>query len=52
MPMAGVKIGDCGKKIGCDNIDNGFIGFSNVRIPRDNLLDKLSEVTDKGEFKT
>ena len=50
MLMPGVTIGDCGKKVGCDVIDNGFLMFNSVRIPRENLLDKLSNINDKGEF--
>ena len=50
MPLPGIIIGDCGKKIGCDAIDNGFLLFNNVRIPRENLLNRLSSVNSKGEF--
>lgn len=50
MPLPGVIIGDCGKKVGCDAIDNGFLLFDHVRIPRDNLLNKLSTVNKNGEF--
>ena len=30
----GVDIGDCGAKMGRNGIDNGWMTFSNVRIPR------------------
>jgi acyl-CoA oxidase len=43
-------LGDCGAKIGLDAIDNGFIIFKNVSIPRENLLNKLSNVTPDGVF--
>lgn len=46
----GVRIGDCGPKIGLNNIDNGFIHFNNVRIPRENLLDRISQVSEEGNF--
>ena len=49
-PEPGVVLGDCGKKIGLDGIDNGFIILQNVRIPRENLLNKFSDVTEAGEF--
>ena len=52
MPLSGVTLGDCGKKIGMDGIDNGFIIFNNVRIPKDNLLNKLSNVSEDGKFQT
>lgn len=50
-PMPGVTLGDCGPKIGLNGIDNGFIIFRDVRVPRDALLDRLSGVTEEGEFK-
>lgn len=51
-PMAGVIIGDCGAKNGCNAIDNGFLIMKNCRIPRDNLLDKYSKVMSDGTFIT
>lgn len=48
LPMTGITIGDCGPKMGLDSIDNGFIMFRNVRIPKKNILNKLSDVTDSG----
>mmetsp|Transcript_12778 Transcript_12778/g.14575 ORF Transcript_12778/g.14575 Transcript_12778/m.14575 type:complete len:203 (+) Transcript_12778:214-822(+) len=33
-------------------MDNGWIQFLNFRIPYDNLLDKVSQVTSEGEFTT
>lgn len=48
--MPGVTIGDCGKKEGHDGIDNGFIIFDKYRIPRQNLLNKFSNVTEEGRF--
>ncbi|CAG9314345.1 unnamed protein product [Blepharisma stoltei] len=47
-----VIIGDCGKKIGLDGIDNGFILFRNYRVPYDSLLDKFSSITEDGKFKS
>jgi acyl-CoA oxidase len=48
----GVRIGDCGSKIGLHLIDNGYIGFSNYIIPAENILDRLSGVDENGDFKT
>lgn len=48
--MPGITIGDCGRKQGLDGIDNGFILFDNVRIPKANLLNRLSDVSDDGIF--
>lgn len=46
MVMPGITIGDCGKKEGQDGIDNGFILFDNVRIPKENFLNRLSDIND------
>ena len=43
--MPGVNIGDCGMKMGRNGIDNGWIQFTNVRIPRTNLLMKYTKVS-------
>lgn len=40
----GVEIRDCGYKVGLNGIDNGAIAFHDVRIPRENLLDKFASV--------
>jgi acyl-CoA oxidase len=52
LPLPGVILGDCGKKIGCDSVDNGFIIFNKFRIPRENLLNRFAEVSEEGEFMT
>ncbi|AOW06967.1 YALI0F10857p [Yarrowia lipolytica CLIB122] len=44
----GISIGDIGKKMGRDGIDNGWIQFTNVRIPRQNLLMKYTKVDREG----
>lgn len=51
-PYPGVILGDCGKKIGIDGVDNGFIILNNVRVPRENLLNRFSDVTEDGKFET
>eukprot|EP00347_Sterkiella_histriomuscorum_P004091 403361786 len=50
MPMPGVTLGDCGLKAGHEGIDNGFIIFDHYRIPRENLLNRFSNVTEDGKF--
>jgi len=49
-PMPGVRIEDCGEKIGLHGVDNGRIYFDNVRIPRENLLNRFADVTEAGEY--
>ena len=50
--LPGVLVGDCGPKNGSNLIDNGFIMLDKVRIPVDNLLDRISQITEQGEFKS
>ena len=40
----GVEAGDIGPKIGYNTMDNGYLSFDNYRIPRENLLSRLSYV--------
>jgi acyl-CoA oxidase len=49
-PMPGVTIGDCGDKVGLNGVDNGRLWFDQVRIPRDNLLDRFATVASDGTY--
>jgi len=51
-PLPGIQIGDCGAKVGVNNIDNGFLIFKDVRIPYDNLLDRFSSIDEQGNFQS
>ena len=44
----GVTVGDCGAKMGRHGIDNGWIQFTHVRIPRSNMLMKFTKVSRDG----
>src|SRR5690606_31597195 len=46
----GVTIGDDGAKAGLNGVDNGWITFERVRIPRDNLLDRFATVDASGTY--
>jgi acyl-CoA oxidase len=49
-PMPGISVGDCGAKMGRNGLDNGWIRFDHVRIPRENMLMKWAKVTPEGTF--
>jgi acyl-CoA oxidase len=46
----GVKIKDCGRKMGLNGVDNGVIYFDHVVIPKDNMLDRFASVDEAGKF--
>jgi acyl-CoA oxidase len=46
----GVRIEDCGPKIGLNGVDNGRLYFSGVRVPRTSLLDRYAVVTEDGRY--
>jgi acyl-CoA oxidase len=50
--MPGVTIKDCGRKMGLNGVDNGVIYFDQVRIPKENMLDKFASVNDQGKFES
>ncbi len=48
--LKGIRVEDCGDKIGLNGVDNGRIWFDQVRVPRENLLDKYGAVTNDGQY--
>jgi acyl-CoA oxidase len=48
--LPGVHIEDCGPKMGLNGVDNGRIWFDQVRIPRENLLDRFASVDALGNY--
>lgn len=48
--MPNVRVEDMGHKMGLNGVDNAKLFFDNVRVPRENLLNKFSDVTREGEF--
>ncbi len=46
----GVRIEDCGDKMGLDGVDNGRIWFDELRVPRTALLNQFAEVTPEGRY--
>ncbi|KAI9277060.1 acyl-CoA dehydrogenase/oxidase [Phascolomyces articulosus] len=48
--MPGVRIGDIGGKVGHNGVDNGWIQFRGLRIPRENMLQKWSRLERDGNY--
>lgn len=48
--LPGVTVKDCGYKVGLNGVDNGRIWFDNVRVPRENLLNKYGDIDDQGKY--
>lgn len=46
----GIRIGDNGRKLGLNGVDNGRIWFDKVIVPRENLLDKFGAVDVSGNY--
>ncbi|KAB0379336.1 hypothetical protein FD755_007120, partial [Muntiacus reevesi] len=46
----GVTVVDMMHKEGLHGVDNGILRFDNVRIPRENLLDKFGSVAPDGQY--
>lgn len=44
MPLPGIKVGEIGAKLGFNTVNNGFLGFDNYRIPRDQMLMRYAQV--------
>jgi len=48
--LKGITVEDNGYKLGLNGVDNGKIWFNNVKVPRQNLLDKYGEIRDDGTY--
>ncbi|MDP5230625.1 MAG: acyl-CoA dehydrogenase family protein [Cellulophaga sp.] len=48
--LKGVTIEDNGYKLGLNGVDNGKIWFHQVRVPRENLLNKYGTITHEGNY--
>ncbi|XP_075908986.1 peroxisomal acyl-coenzyme A oxidase 1 isoform X3 [Petromyzon marinus] len=49
-PLPGIVVGDIGPKFGYDEVDNGFLKFEHVRVPRKNMLMKYAKVEEDGTY--
>jgi acyl-CoA oxidase len=46
-PMQGIAVGDIGPKYGYASMDNGYMLFDHVRVPRSAMLSRYAEVSDE-----
>jgi acyl-CoA oxidase len=49
-PLPGITVGDIGPKFGYNGVDNGFLRFDHVRVPRDSMLMRYSSVSAEGKY--
>uniref|UniRef100_A0A0K0FN52 Acyl-coenzyme A oxidase n=1 Tax=Strongyloides venezuelensis TaxID=75913 RepID=A0A0K0FN52_STRVS len=50
MPLPGISVGDIGPKFAFSSVDNGFIRFDNVKIPREFMFMKYAQVEKGGKY--
>lgn len=50
MPLPGVPVGEIGKKMGLNGVNNGFLGLKDYRVPRLNMLVRHQQVLPDGRF--
>ncbi len=48
--LPGIRIEDNGYKHGLNGVDNGKIWFRQVKVPRENLLNKYGSITEDGRY--
>lgn len=49
-PLPGIELGDIGLKMGLNTTDNGYAVFSQVRVPRTNMLMGHAQVQKDGSY--
>lgn len=50
--LPGIKVEDCGYKLGLNGVDNGRIWFDNVRVPVENLLNRFGDIDEQGNYQS
>lgn len=49
-PLPGIRIGEVGVKLGLCGVNNGYVGFESVRVPRDAMLMANAQINQDGTF--
>lgn len=50
--LPGVRLGDCGHKLGLNGVDNGRIWFDQVRVPATNLLGRFAHIDEGHHYES
>ena len=50
--LPGVRVGDCGLKMGLNGVDNGRLWFDGVRVPVENLLNRFADIDENGQYQS
>ena len=50
MPLPGIEVGDIGTKMGYNSMDNGFLSFNQVKIPKENMMGRFAGIDEEGNF--
>jgi len=48
--LKGIRVEDCGYKMGLNGVDNGRLWFDQVVVPKENLLNKYGDIDDQGAY--
>lgn len=48
--LPGRRVEDCGYKLGLNGVDNGWIWFDQVRVSRENLLNRFGDIDENGKY--
>ena len=48
--LPGRKVEDCGYKVGLNGVDNGRIWFDQVRVSKENLLNRFGDIDKNGHY--
>lgn len=48
--LPGVTIVDMGVKLGLNGVDNAALKYNQVRVPRENMMNRYADVTPEGQF--
>ncbi len=48
--LPGIRVKDCGYKMGLNGVDNGMLWFDDVEVPKENLLNRFGDVDVNGQY--